>query len=830
MVTQTTPHVLAAPINGTHNSVGVDPDAKRTAFEDAATHPDANKTFTSVTIKTPDEVVNDAANKNTAIANGSYAPVTTLPEFINAWRNSNVAYIDVMNDLPNTGITNGERANGASVSVQGNGYTVDLGNNTLKLVKITSNTTITMNNIKVLEDLTAGTADNLSLINANSGIGTNLTVNLHDVSFSPSTPSSKKGPVHAIYGIGARVVISGTNTFDIAGSITRSAGSVELVDSASLTLKRTSNDQHSSVFSFAVLPKGSICQFNGLMIGDGTTLDMNQYDTGADAAKSGPVSGSYDRVTIGDNVLWRQNNFGYFSRASNNTGDWVFGQNDTIIIPRILDGNALTMGFGKQIVFNAGLVLELSQRLSVNSPPIQVSSGTIRFISPKKLHAEILDASGNVKNKATAVFNTSDQMGGRMRFTNATIRGWTDTNDSRYNPNFTKTFKVLEIRENSSIADNSGRLDKNVFPNTTREFKLEGSGVGEVKINYIDQNGNKVGDTDMTLVDNVNFVGQSFNLATKEFAIDKMPAGYKWAIDEQVYSGAPQGSNGQPDGDSATDNDNGDSFGQANYAIVPMDNETYTYNIYVYTDANPNVTYTYVDPFTGAEIASDKATIGSEQVGKLTPAHIGNTIDWTDAFYTQTNIPTGYTYVPSNLLPSTVTQPTKTTITDATTPIDVPIYIYDPSYKGAVALSSVPDINFGSQLISPKSRGKMYAAAFTNELVVNDDRRATKDGWNLTVQQSQPLTSTDKKTVLKDTLFFREKDGGVLASLESGAPQLVYEHQSQSGKGMLETVKPTSNWNKAVDGAGFYLQDNGKLKEGDYETVLTWTLTAGPKI
>ncbi|MGX6975083.1 hypothetical protein, partial [Pseudolactococcus laudensis] len=105
--------------------------------------------------------------------------------------------------------------------------------------------------------------------------------------------------------------------------------------------------------------------------------------------------------------------------------------------------------------------------MSVNSPPIQVSSGTIRFISPKKLHAEILDASGNVKNKATAVFNTSDQMGGRMRFTNATIRGWTDTNDSRYNPNFTKTFKVLEIRENSSIADNSGRLDKNVFPNTT---------------------------------------------------------------------------------------------------------------------------------------------------------------------------------------------------------------------------------------------------------------------------------------------------------------------------------------------------------------------------
>ena len=157
--------------------------------------------------------------------------------------------------------------------------------------------------------------------------------------------------------------------------------------------------------------------------------------------------------------------------------------------------------------------------------------------------------------------------------------------------------------------------------------------------------------------------------------------------------------------------------------------------------------------------------------------------------------------------------------------------VYDPNYKGAVELASVPDIDFGKQLISPKNRGTMYAANFTNDLVVNDDRRNAKDGWNLTVQQSQPLTSTDQKTVLKDTLFFREKDGGALTSLESGAPQLVYDHTSQSGKGVLETVKPTSNWNQPVaDGAGFYLKDTGKLKEGDYATVLTWTLTAGPKI
>lgn len=187
IVTQTTTHVLAAPpINGTHNSVGVDPDAKRTAFEDAAMHPDANKTFTSVTIKTPDEVVNDTIYKDAAIANGTYKTAATLSEFLEAWKDGGVTYIEVTGDIPDAGVANGERKNGASVVIQGNGHTVDIGNSTLKLEKITSNTTITMSNIKVLQDLKPGTAETLSLFNTNSGIGTNLSVNLHDVSLSPS--------------------------------------------------------------------------------------------------------------------------------------------------------------------------------------------------------------------------------------------------------------------------------------------------------------------------------------------------------------------------------------------------------------------------------------------------------------------------------------------------------------------------------------------------------------------------------------------------------------------------------------------------------------------
>ena len=56
-----------------------------------------------------------------------------------------------------------------------------------------------------------------------------------------------------------------------------------------------------------------------------------------------------------------------------------------------------------------------------------------------------------------------------------------------------------------------------------------------------------------------------------------------WAIGTQVASSAKV--DGQSGGDDSTNADNGDSYGQATVAIVPMEN-TNTYNIYVYGVAN----------------------------------------------------------------------------------------------------------------------------------------------------------------------------------------------------------------------------------------------------
>lgn len=118
--------------------------------------------------------------------------------------------------------------------------------------------------------------------------------------------------------------------------------------------------------------------------------------------------------------------------------------------------------------------------------------------------------------------------------------------------------------------------------------------------------------------------------------------------------------------------------------------------------------------------------------------------------------------------------------------------------QGSIRLSTVPDLDFGSQIISPKNRGKVYSANFSDDLIVDDDRKVIKDGWHLSVQQTTPLTSTDGKTKLRHLLFFRETDGGTLSDLDGGSDLVIYDYTSKSALGVLETVKPTSDWNKKM--------------------------------
>ncbi|GAB2023677.1 hypothetical protein RyT2_27540 [Pseudolactococcus yaeyamensis] len=151
-------------------------------------------------------------------------------------------------------------------------------------------------------------------------------------------------------------------------------------------------------------------------------------------------------------------------------------------------------------------------------------------------------------------------------------------------------------------------------------------------------------------------------------------------------------------------------------------------------------------------------------------------------------------------------------------------------YQGNVQLTTVPDIDFGTQIITSKNKGKVYPAVYSKDLVVDDNRKDVKDGWYLTVKQSTPFVSSNGQETLTNSLFFRVTDGGALTSLEGGGTLMVYNYTNQAPLGTLETIKPTSTWNQKADGAGFYLKDNGKVKAGDYSTTLTWELVAGPKV
>ncbi len=77
----------------------------------------------------------------------------------------------------------------------------------------------------------------------------------------------------------------------------------------------------------------------------------------------------------------------------------------------------------------------------------------------------------------------------------------------------------------------------------------------------------------------------------------------------------------------------------------------YTYNIYVYGVANHSVQYQYVDVKTGQVISSEYMNAGTEASGTdRIPANYGNVIDWTNSYYTSTNLPPGYYYATGAVL------------------------------------------------------------------------------------------------------------------------------------------------------------------------------------
>lgn len=170
----------------------------------------------------------------------------------------------------------------------------------------------------------------------------------------------------------------------------------------------------------------------------------------------------------------------------------------------------------------------------------------------------------------------------------------------------------------------------NSFGNITTSLLEPGS----VAVEYIDPNGSLVGSA-FELYAYTSAAGyaagQVVNIINTTQVQSGVPTNYMLASGAQVWSGAVSDAQALGNPNAATDN--GDAYGQAQFAIVPAIGTTYTYKVYVY--GNPEaVTYQYVDAVTVSTVA-----LGSVSASDPVTANYGNTTDWTNSLYTATNVP-----------------------------------------------------------------------------------------------------------------------------------------------------------------------------------------------
>lgn len=317
------------------------------------------------------------------------------------------------------------------------------------------------------------------------------------------------------------------------------------------------------------------------------------------------------------------------------------------------------------IYFAAATTLNVNL-ISANAAVYLRSGANITFVSPRKLSVQ----NNNGSSTFAGIFDVSGSESGissKFTLNNSTINYWNRVAVSAQ-PTGSLTFRTLIVDSNgytaSDYAGNSLQVGTNTtLGSQTNAFTTLANDPGKIKIRYVNQNGVEVGTTEVS-INNDNYIGQILSLRKPIYAITNMPANYMWAIDQQVYSGAT--GDKQSSGDPTSTVDDGDSYGQAMYAIVPAAeaNRDNVYTIYVY-GVPESVQYQYIDVRTGKVLTSDSLNVGQEKVGNLQPANFGNTINWQDDYYTKTNIPAGYHYATTVGELNGKTQPTSLLVKEA---------------------------------------------------------------------------------------------------------------------------------------------------------------------
>ncbi|QYN53296.1 DUF1542 domain-containing protein [Lactobacillus panisapium] len=650
----------------TDATVAPDPDAGREDFEDLVKKP-SGKTRTSINVPVPKEVTNPDTSQS--------ADVSTFAQLADAWGNSAVTYINITQDIAFDSAvasraggfgTRGKNARtpATSVVINGNGHKIDMGNQSLRVgnYRVPQATSITVTNAKFTQSFTsAGGAATALLSSTYAGNGPLLTFNIDNVELEPSAAGTYS--VRGVVAYGAKIVFSGDNKFVITNEVARGMASVYFANDASVQMVRNSNDfeddnsdgdgddgstSDPSVVLDRATPEFAFNRGNGnknqFIMGDRSSnlaATLNGVSTRYPA-----LQGSIMTLQVGDDVSWTQKGFAYFLLASNGaafrSASYVFGQNFDLECPSATRGGVIHLYRNQSLVFNPGTILDINQQVSNDSIIVVAGTSSVTFNSPRELDLAITNKGDAAATARRGIVSGS----GTVKINNSSIRTWDGLNSSEEKPDGDYSAKFSNITITNGVATISvvggNATSSNILTATTRELKTNAIKPGKVKIEYIDRQGNNIGEYELPFGNGAYedaYIGKRIPLVSEDI-VNHIPEGYMWALGNQIYSGAAAD---QQSGGAATDEDNGDASGQPNVAIVPMDDGSFTYKVYVY-GTKQNVTYKYVDVNHPDKVLTIPKLAGTEDTSGLVTANYGNTIDWTNKYYTQTNVPVGYHY------------------------------------------------------------------------------------------------------------------------------------------------------------------------------------------
>ncbi|MBS0948726.1 mucin-binding protein, partial [Levilactobacillus brevis] len=741
-----------------------------------------------------------------------------------------------------TGNPLNQRTNG--IIIDGDNNTLDLGLDVSMFVgTVPVGTQFTLTDVKLMQEHTQGSASSGSTRSViqtpfdyrltNDGL---WTFNMNNIEYVGSATIDKAG--NGKYGYTpARLVDMEDSLVNYSGNIKwysdqelSTNGSVHIADGTTIQYAQTYNrSDMDSVFYFMSWDHANTVADTGaahdIQIGDGSKLNFKATNNGVVQQRS-VFYNSWSDLSVGDSVSWTQDGFTQLfdsyndgpggiwglgmsyngTNTSNGANQWFkanfghdldhrilkFGNNFTLTVPKVTH-TAFNFNVGWNAYFAAATSLNVNQ--TDYTPAVDLSGGgNITFVSPKSLSMQIYNGLGGAAYPVIRASGKDTNPNGGLdpkvisnssfNLNNSTVNYWNRVTTSGKITG-TSTFQNLKVSDGLySLTDYSGNVLSTNFNTNTTAFKTLSNAPGRIKIKYVDQNGNEVGNAEVT-INSDNYIGQIINLQSPEYVNANMPTNYMWALERQVYSGAI--SDKQSGGDPTTTIDDGNSYGQATYAIVPAEeaNRDNTYTIYVY-GVPEDVDYQYIDARTGKIISTDSISTGQEAAGGLQPANFGNVIDWKNSYYTSANLPTGYHYAATTDELNGQVQPT--TLTVGTDNPTTTIYIAGDAASAKVSFVDTQTGNdlsasnltltgyvgqppvVGNSFLIPKnykldSNSQPYQSAFTSKL--NGDGTTTvtytKDlatsGNDIQINLVHNTTKTTETKVVQQVIKYVDVNG-----------------------------------------------------------------------